>query len=61
MIALPQDPWEIQFFGFYFDLMAFINKVGNYQDVEKVFKRLGGILKYECPLQSARRSVLGFP
>ena len=55
-----RTPGKYSFFGFYFDLMAFINKVGNYQDVEKVFKRLRGILKYVCPLQSARTSVPGF-
>lgn len=32
------------FFGFYFEKMTLINKVGNYQNVEKMLRRLGGNL-----------------
>ena len=60
MIALLCDTWKYNFLGFCIEIMAFINKVANYQNAEKVFKWLEAISKDWCSLQSVRKSVLGF-
>lgn len=39
------------FFGLCFEIMALINKVGRYQDVEKVFRRCGGSLEVSLVVQ----------
>ena len=61
MIALLCDTWKYNFLGFCIEIMAFINKVANYQNAEKVFKWLEAISKDWCSLQWVRKSVLGFP
>ncbi|KAI4590877.1 hypothetical protein MJG53_001926 [Ovis ammon polii x Ovis aries] len=38
MIPLLYDTWKYNFIGFCVEIMAFIDKVGNYQNAEKVFK-----------------------